>query len=73
MRQLKWLSLHEAVSSCLSSMAPPGVFVNEFQQRAFEKVGKKLRDPMYLTAVSLPHFVDGRCLDGCFAGDTIRT
>lgn len=51
-REVQWMPLRDAVKHALSSMSK-GVFVNDFQREAFEKYGRKRRDPMFITAAIL--------------------
>ena len=51
-REVKWLTLRDAVKHTLSSMTP-GTTVNTFQKEAFRKYGKKRRDPMFITGAIL--------------------
>ena len=46
------MPLRDAVKHALSSMSK-SVFVNDFQREAFEKYGRKRRDPMFITAAIL--------------------
>jgi len=50
--QLAWVPLHEAVKHALSSMIP-GIYVNAFQETELRKLGRKNRDPMFITAATL--------------------
>jgi len=51
-RLLAWVPLRDAVMSCMQSMTP-GLWVNEFQERAFAKHKVKRRDPMFMTGACL--------------------
>jgi len=50
--QLRWVPLEEAFEHCLTSVVPD-VFVNEWQEREFNRLGRKHRDPLIMTGATL--------------------
>ena len=48
-----WLSMKEAVSHSYTSMDSKLTCVNEFQHTEFERIGKKSRDPLFVTMAVL--------------------
>ena len=50
--RVRWVPLEEAVRLCLSSMIP-GSVVDDFQASQFKMLGKKRRDPMFITGATL--------------------
>eukprot|EP01065_Artemidia_motanka_P053263 TRINITY_DN9842_c0_g1_i1.p1 TRINITY_DN9842_c0_g1~~TRINITY_DN9842_c0_g1_i1.p1 ORF type:complete len:351 (+),score=99.83 TRINITY_DN9842_c0_g1_i1:59-1054(+) len=61
-RELRWMSLHEALGHTMSSMAPSLVCVNKYQEELFARLGRKRRDPMFITGATM-HELDA--LPGC--------
>jgi ADP-ribose pyrophosphatase YjhB (NUDIX family) len=62
--QLSWLPLEEAMEHCLTSVLP-GVFVNQWQEKQFERLRRTRRDPLIMTGatlVELEKFPDVRAL-----------
>ena len=51
--ELRWMSLRDAVRHSLSSLCQENVYVNEFQRTSFLELGRKRRDPMFITAALL--------------------
>eukprot|EP00924_Labyrinthula_sp_SR-Ha-C_P005195 snap_masked-scaffold_1-processed-gene-24.29-mRNA-1 protein AED:0.18 eAED:0.20 QI:0/-1/0/1/-1/1/1/0/342 len=50
--KIMWMDLDEVILQCFAS-AFPGIFVNDFQRAQFKLLGKKRRDPMFLTGFTL--------------------
>jgi len=48
-RQVEWLALHEAVAHAYTAMTVDFRPVNEFQREEFARLGRKRRDPMFVT------------------------
>jgi 8-oxo-dGTP pyrophosphatase MutT (NUDIX family) len=51
--EVRWMSLRDAVRHALSSLCQEEVYVNEFQRKSFRKLGRRRRDPMFITAALL--------------------
>ena len=51
--QIQWMSLRDAVRHALSSLCQEEVYVNDFQKNMFQKLHRRRRDPMFITAALL--------------------
>jgi hypothetical protein len=52
-RRVEWLDMRQAVLNSFTSMNATLRCVNHFQQQSFDEQGITIRDPMYLTMLSL--------------------
>lgn len=48
-RRVDWISARDGAWFALSSKASPTIFINDFQKTEFERLGVKVRDPMFQT------------------------
>eukprot|EP00039_Didymoeca_costata_P007073 m.96097 g.96097 ORF g.96097 m.96097 type:complete len:332 (+) comp13528_c0_seq1:153-1148(+) len=52
-REVKWVSLADSIMMSLSSLQTPVRHVNSFQKSEYERYKIHMRDPMYMTALTL--------------------